>query len=78
MLDRICCVQAAIIQILLANGLFTMPSPPLQPVAYPPQVEEDQLKLPCIVFLKTHYEQGGVNRKEYDVLYRMIEMASGE
>lgn len=33
-------------------------------------------KLRCIVFLETHFEQGGLDKKGFEMLYRMIQMSS--
>ena len=52
----------------------TLPLPTV--VSDPHQAYPSQVKLPCILFLKTHFEHGGVDRKGHDTLYRMVEMVS--
>ncbi|KAK5175086.1 uncharacterized protein LTR77_000223 [Saxophila tyrrhenica] len=41
--------------------------------AEPPSIRP---KLQCVQFLETHFEQGGVDKKGFEMLYRMVEMMS--
>ena len=73
-----CKTQAIVIHLLLAGGTVTMPRSPPPPavVSNPGQAHPNQPKLACTVFLKTHFEHGGIDKKGHDMLYRMIEMMS--
>lgn len=51
-------------------------SPPANPTTQSPPAREKGKPLPCIEFLKTHFERGGVDQKGFDMLYRMIQMIS--
>ena len=80
---EICDAQALIILALYAKGLVTMSSQEsseqvgsVRTVSNPAQLHHNQPELHCIRFLKTHLEHGGVSKKGYDMLYRMIEMMS--
>ena len=78
---NLCEAQAILVHEIMKIGAVTLPSSPQSPlpvatVADPHEVYPNQPKLPCIVFLKTHFEHGGVDKKGYDMLHRMIEMMS--
>jgi hypothetical protein len=42
----------------------------------PPTPTSARDKLPCVHALLQHFNNGGISRKGYDMLYRMIEMMS--
>lgn len=76
--DRPGHVQATVIALLLERRHITMPtpSPTTHSTSQLSQAREKGKLLPCIEFLKTHFEYGGVDQKGFDILYHMIEMIS--
>lgn len=81
--DQLCRTQALTTHVLFATGSIRMaskqsPEPKLMEpsLSLSEQANSKKAKLPCIGFLKTHFEERGLDEKGYKMLHRMIEMIS--